>query len=103
MTDIPTKPMDGERANYAARRMLDYLDRWQRYASEPASDFPHAQAKLAALAAVMRSMRDDVIEKWDEWMIHGAPAEALDFSDFGPMLDPRMAEKSARTIATKGT
>ena len=95
MTEIPTTPMGAERANYAAARLLTHLGSWQHYAAEPPNDLEHAKDKLAALARVMKSMREDIIEKWHWHMVHDAPSEAWE-NDTPPMADPRIVETYAR-------
>jgi hypothetical protein len=94
---IPGIPMDGDRANYAAERMLRFMSRWQHYAAEPVTDLEHATAKLRALVNVMATLHGDIVDHWHDGMIHGAPAEAFDNDGGGaPLLDPDIAEFHVR-------
>jgi hypothetical protein len=51
---------------------------------------------LQALASVMGAMIGDIIEKWDWMMVQGIIPEEKFENDFGPIIDPRMAETYAR-------
>jgi hypothetical protein len=73
-----------------------YTPAWQHYAAEAPTDFDQAKDKLQALASVMGAMIGDIIEKWDWMMVQGIIPEEKFENDFGPIIDPRMAETYAR-------